>query len=189
MKYKGMYIAQQPAEFAAWKERVARIEPEAYLEIGSLRGGTLLMIAEALAPGATIISIDIQMCRKLTKSLGMLRQSGFTVHSIIENSAAPDIPGRIAALLGPYWLDAVFIDGDHSFDVAMSDYLMCLKLVRHGGLIGFHDIATLPLHGVAEVWGIVKAKHPNNTAEYIVDLPKKRPPGGSIGNGIGVVKV
>jgi hypothetical protein len=54
--------------------------------------------------------------------------------------------------------DAVFIDGDHSFDWAWADYQ---NVGRHARICAFHDICNapyleLPLGGVCGVWELLK---------------------------------
>ncbi len=44
------------------------------------------------------------------------------------------------AVGGP--VDMLFIDGDHSYAAVMCDWLLYHKLVRRGGLVAFHDVAT-----------------------------------------------
>ncbi len=196
MKYAGRYVAQQKAEFDKWVARVAKIKPDTYLEIGSLNGGTLLMVAKALNPAAVIISIDLAASPGLIGACANLRKRGFFVHRLTGDSTSPDMAERVNDIKGVAGVDASFIDGDHSYACVASDYELCLKLSRRGGLIGFHDIATLPQaalhvsHSVALFWKWIKEnQHPGRTEEYVVELPKKRPPAGSIGSGIGVVEV
>jgi len=195
VKHGGLYIAQQPGEFRAWTKRVAAIRPKTYLEIGSLNGGTLMMIAPALEKGATIIAVDVAFRPRLAHSLNTLKAMGFETHVLTADSTAPDMSGKLADILGACWIDAAFIDGDHCFAAALSDYRLCLKMTRQGGLLGFHDIATIShtdialFHSVDKVWEYIKTQHPNTCTEYVSKLPAKRPPCGSVGNGIGVVEV
>ena len=195
MRYKGLYVAQQPAEFEAWKERVAEVKPEVYLEIGSLDGGTLLMVSEVLPPKSTIIVVDVFESTGLKKTLTELKSQGFDTHLIVGDSTVPEMAGRIGEILDGRWIDAAFIDGDHCFAACVCDYHMLLKMMREGGLMGFHDLVTCAdepgavVHSVDEAWDYIKAQHPGKTTEYIVELPKIRPAAGSVGNGIGVVEV
>ncbi len=47
--------------------------------------------------------------------------------------------------------DALFIDGHHSYNAAFNDYKNYSKLVRPGGIIGFHDACTRIHHNAMEV--------------------------------------
>jgi predicted O-methyltransferase YrrM len=46
--------------------------------------------------------------------------------------------------------DLLFIDGDHSYAGVLCDWLLYHKLVRRGGLVAFHDVATPKSH-ISEV--------------------------------------
>ena len=43
-------------------------------------------------------------------------------------------------------IDALFIDGDHSYAGVLCDWLLYHKLVRPGGIVAFHDVATPHSH-------------------------------------------
>lgn len=43
-------------------------------------------------------------------------------------------------------VDMLFIDGDHTYAAVMCDWLLYHKLVRRGGLVAFHDVATDAVH-------------------------------------------
>jgi len=190
VKVHGAYVAQQPEEFRRWTESVRALKPQVYLEIGSLNGGTLLLIVSALDPGATIIVLDLAVRPKLAAVLTQLRARGFDVHLLLGDSTGPEVSGKLADILLGRWVDAAFIDGDHAFACVISDYRLCLKLIRTGGLMGFHDIATQGAQSTREAWEWIKRhESKKRITEHVVELPAKRPPGGSVGNGIGVVKV
>ena len=36
-------------------------------------------------------------------------------------------------------IDALFIDGDHSYEGILADWLLYHPLVKKGGIVGFHD--------------------------------------------------
>lgn len=42
--------------------------------------------------------------------------------------------------------DMLFIDGNHAYAAVMCDWLLYHKLVRPGGLVAFHDVATDAVH-------------------------------------------
>jgi len=60
----------------------------------------------------------------------------------------------------PDKLDFFFIDEDHTYDRVKQDFEMYSKLVRPGGIIGFHDIFPGPpetVGGVPRFWDEVKS--------------------------------
>lgn len=46
--------------------------------------------------------------------------------------------------------DIIFIDGDHSYDGCTNDFLLCLPYLKPGGMMIFHDIASIQCPGVIE---------------------------------------
>jgi predicted O-methyltransferase YrrM len=58
------------------------------------------------------------------------------------DSQDPRTVQAVRKWLGTRPLDALFIDGDHSFEGASTDYRMYAPLVRAGGMVAFHDIVS-----------------------------------------------
>lgn len=194
MKHKGTYVAQQPEEFAEWVRRVAAIKPTCYLEIGSLNGGTLLMVAPALAPRAKIISIDWGCAENLVDALSELRAMGFDARLLTGDSTSPEMETRLLGELGKDRPQACFIDGDHAYAAVLSDYELCRSAASFrpdGLMIGFHDLATVGHfegESVRAAWKTITAKWPTScSSEIVYPLPDPRPPCGSVASGIGVL--
>lgn len=61
----------------------------------------------------------------------------------------------LAAKHGPY--DLIFIDAGHSFEDARCDYLTYAPMVRHGGIVAFHDALPRAAYPEVEVWGFVRS--------------------------------
>ncbi|HCY58651.1 MAG TPA: methyltransferase [Opitutae bacterium] len=127
-------------------------------EIGTNKGGTLFIWCQLAAINAKIISIDLP---------GGAFGGGYTKRSIpffesfckdsqeltclrlnSHDSATRD---RLENVLEGDLLDFLFIDGDHSYEGVKSDFTIYSKLVRPGGIIGFHDIIERPEHPSIEV--------------------------------------
>ncbi|HXZ15093.1 MAG TPA: class I SAM-dependent methyltransferase [Roseiarcus sp.] len=181
---------QNPRELERWLRRVEDIRPEVVVEIGTAKGGTFLLLSRVAASGATMISIDLpggyygggyagwkeEFFRKL---IGPDKETFF----IRANSHDRSTREQLEQILGGRKIDVLFIDGDHSYAGAKSDFLQYSPLVRSGGLIGIHDI----LHNrfdpdidVYRLWNEIKKDY---TVEEIVDRPDQ-------GNlGIGIVQV
>ena len=189
MRIGGVYTAQQAEEFRTWMRRVEALKAKVYLEIGALNGGTLQLVAPMLQPEATIIVIDIAQRDTLNRVVSKLVEDGFHVHFLIGDSTEPEMDGRVREALDGRWIDAAFIDGDHAFASVLSDYRLCLKWMKLGGLIGFHDIATAGPENTRRSWEYIKGLHPQQNWEYVAKLPRKRPAAGSMGRGIGVAEI
>ena len=101
------------------------------------------------------------------------------VHPMIVGSSLDEEVREKARLAGPY--DAVFIDGDHTYDPVKADWEFALSL--HPRIIGFHDIADAIVHReigvfVHKLWNEIKLAG-YDTEEKIV---------GCGWGGIGIVK-
>ena len=75
--------------------------------------------------------------------------------------------------LGDEDLDFLFIDGDHSYEGVLCDFMTYSPLVRTGGLIAFHDICEHPAEAKCEVkkfWDELKGKiDPEHYSEFIAE--------------------
>ena len=79
-------------------------------------------------------------------------------------------------------LDILFIDGGHDYQTVSGDLSRFAPLVRHGGLIAFHDI--LPGAGAGDVprfWSEIRDSY--DTEEIVGEGPDEEP------LGIGVLHV
>ncbi len=109
-------------------------------EIGAFRGGSCAIFCHSAPDDATIISIDIQFPieRKIAhKVFGKTRQKLICIKG---DSQEQTTIGKIKNVLHGKVIDLLFIDGDHSLFGVMNDYVRFSPLVRHGGIIAFHDI-------------------------------------------------
>src|SRR5262245_2803427 len=142
-----------------------------YLEIGSMWGGSLWRVANALPRGSRIVSID-WMCDRpeardsLTACVKELCAIGYDAHFIFGDSADRKTIDAVAAL-GPF--DALFIDGNHSQQYVTMDWLNYGPMAR---IVGFHDInwndswtgargkkADPAKMGVPKFWNDIKQRH------------------------------
>lgn len=152
---------QVPPEITEFIEIVADRQPRTVLEIGTDAGGTLLLLALAAAPDATLISIDLRW-----------RQIGspwyypqFAVppqqmHLLRANSHAPHTLERVRAILQDRQLDVLFIDGDHTYEGVKADWQTYGTLVAPNGLIALHDLIRHPLApGVCDFWQELKERY------------------------------
>jgi predicted O-methyltransferase YrrM len=139
---------QVPEELARLLEEVRALNPQAVLEIGTHRGGTLYLWARLARPDAILISIDLpggkfgggysSFRAPIYRKFAQERQK---LHLLRADSHSPATLEEARRLLSGRALDLLFIDGDHTFEGAKKDWEMYAPLVRPGGLVVFHDVA------------------------------------------------
>ncbi len=174
---------QIPSEITRLARAVAALRPKVILEIGTARGGTLL-IWSSLA-SETVISCDLQDMRVQGELFRAFPPPGShcRVTLLSGNSHQPAFRQRVAAALGGRKADFLFIDGDHTVGGVTADFNDYREFVRPGGLIGFHDIVErqpLPTNQVYHLWKDIKDRYPSE--EFVHD-PKQ------CGFGIGVIRL
>ncbi len=174
---------QKREEILALAKSVAELRPRIILEIGTARGGTLL-IWSSLASDK-VISCDLvhrQPQKVLLESLPP-PDSRCQVRLLTGNSHDPAFKQRVAEELGGEKVDFLFIDGDHTKEGVTADYEDYREFVRPGGMIAFHDIVERQPYATNQVhhlWQRIKQTHA--VEEYISDPDQ-------CGFGIGVIRV
>lgn len=58
-------------------------------------------------------------------------------HLIVNHSFTPEAVGKLYKFTDS--IDFLFIDGDHTYQAVMTDWLLYSPLVKSGGIIAFHD--------------------------------------------------
>jgi cephalosporin hydroxylase len=181
--YFTIHTLQKRSEILALANAVAALKPKIVLEIGTARGGTLL-IWSSLA-SEKVISCDL-VHREAQKPLfEALPPPGSTcrVQLLTGNSHDAAFKQRVAQALAGQKADFLFIDGDHTEHGVAADYQDYKEYVRPGGIIAFHDIIEnqpLPDNQVFHFWKRVKQ---GQAVEEFVNDPKQ------CGFGIGIIRV
>jgi len=171
---------QVPSELLQFAEIVRDIKPKILLEIGTHHGGTLCVMARLADPNGTIISVDLPRGEfgggykwfhiPIFKSFAFDKQK---LHLLRGDSHSIEMGTQVRGILGSGGeLDLLFIDGDHSYEGVKKDFNSYASLVRHGGIVAFHDIAehTIQTCQVARFWNEIKTKYRH---EEIIENPSQ----------------
>lgn len=147
-------------------DMVLDIKPKRVLEIGTAKGGTLYLWAQAATADATIVSVDLPggpfggaypECRTLFyESFGREQQQ---VHLMRADSHHTGTLRFVKEQFGDKPIDFLFIDGDHTYEGVKADFQQYSPLVRPGGLIALHDILPRtdePTIQVDQLWAKLK---------------------------------
>lgn len=138
------WCQQTPDELWYLLNTFQQLRPRKVLEIGSAHGGNLVFFDYISEPGSTIVGLTWPQ----DTAFSVQRYPGYynykgTVHGLEENTHLSETLQHVKDIFnGP--IDAIFVDGDHSYEGCKQDYEMYSPLVRAGGIIGFHDLALEP---------------------------------------------
>lgn len=146
---RGMY--QHHDEIWRLATMLVAADVRVIVEIGMHRGGTAACFSE-IAPDL-VVSIDkpdgewggIGEAAADERDAGLIRDYPHW-RAIRGDSHDTRTKEALVSLLDGRPIDFLFIDGDHSEAGVTADYLDYRHLVKRGGLIGFHDIATTDEH-------------------------------------------
>ena len=124
---------------------VKRNKKEAkYLEIGVFGGGTTKYIRDCVDIACT----GIDLFEDFKISSNNTHVSGNYAIEDVQNFLGPDVELLkgdskviLQSLKDKY--DLIFIDGNHTYDGAKSDFENCLPLLAEGGFIAFHNCSAI----------------------------------------------
>jgi SAM-dependent methyltransferase len=153
-------LIQLPREFARWLLLLAEHQPKSYLEVGCFNGATAALAAaylHRLVPGARVITCDVF--------------PAFLFHSLVTDLVPLEYHvGKTSYdFAKEESFDAVFIDGDHSFEWAWADYQ---NVGRKARLCALHDVNNAPyrelhLGGVCGVWELIRRDEGGEGIEFL----------------------
>lgn len=141
-------VIQRPREFARCLHLFAAQRPASYLEIGCFNGAT-----------ASLATAYLQRFNPALRATTIDLWPTFIFHSLVRDL----LPlrycvGKISHDFAGERFDAVFIDGDHTFEWAWADYQNVGRTAR---ICALHDVNHAPYRelqagGVPAVWELIK---------------------------------
>lgn len=144
---KGLRIWQYPNQFSQYLVFVSSFKIETYLEVGVAYGGTFVFTLEyldRLNPGLQACCIDVRNPSLLLEAYSRLKEFTYISAKSADLAEFIDCDTRF---------DLAFIDGDHSRQGVINDFLM---LKDRASIIGFHDIVNFKTPGAIEAWAEIK---------------------------------
>ncbi len=151
-------LIQLPREFARWLLLLGEHRPQSYLEIGCFNGATATLAGAYLRrfmPEARVVTCDVFPAFLFRAEASALVPLEYVVGSTSYDFAGEDF-------------QAVFIDGDHSFEWAWADYVNVGRAAR---LCALHDVNNAPyremyLGGVCGAWERIKVEESGEFIEF-----------------------
>jgi predicted O-methyltransferase YrrM len=144
---KSVRPMQVTGELTSFIGKVAARSPRRVLEIGTARGGTLLLLCRFAADDATIVSVDLPFGRNgggyPRWKQGLYRRfakPGQSLHLVRGNSHSPDTLMQVQSIFQGDPIDVMFIDADHSYEGVKADFFSYGALAASDGMIALHDV-------------------------------------------------
>src|SRR5215471_422529 len=157
------FMMQEWEEFTEWLVLLSSINPRRGIEIGTGRGGSACMTLEVLPDLRRIVSVDVlDRSPEIPVNARTLLDRLILVQGESQRFATRELVTR---MLESKPADFLFIDGNHSYENVAADYYFYAPLVRSGGLVAFHDIASVKLGyehtaGVERFWNELCDREP-----------------------------
>ena len=127
-------IRQDLDEASALYRLVRSLSNPRGIEIGRFSGGSRILLAAAVGPGGTLLSID-RAPRNDDALQKALQHCGLEdrVELVTADSGQVELEDSV---------DFVFIDGDHTYEGAKRDHDCWAHRVKVGGYLVYHDMAS-----------------------------------------------
>lgn len=157
-------VIQIPREFARCLQLFAAHRPETYFEVGCYNGAT-----------ASIATAYLQRFNPAFRATTIDLWPTFIFYPLVrELLPLRYCVGKISYDFADECFDAVFIDGDHSFEWAWADYQNVGRAAR---VCAFHDVNHAPYRelqagGVPAVWELIK-RDEGGTFTEILEHPSR----------------
>ena len=157
--FRHLTAYQHPQELLALYRLVSELEPSNVLEIGTARGGTLYLWAQAAKTDARIASVDLpggpfgggyRSCR--IPFYHMFGRDQQQIELIRSDSHASETVDRVKEFFSGESIDFLFVDADHSLRGICGNLERYAPMVAEGGLIALHDVLKNPRHPDIEIW-------------------------------------
>jgi len=170
-------MTQEKEEILGLYDFVKKLEPYNIMEIGTKLGGTFNLWCNLANMNGKKISIDLPggehggwmlkdhpYLGNVYEQRNKYFESNFdNVHMITGDSHSTEVALEVSQILETDKLDFLFIDGDHTYEGILSDYVNYSNYVKKGGYIAFHDINDTEHHrkinvNVAKLWNQLKGE-------------------------------
>jgi cephalosporin hydroxylase len=166
---KAFKLIQIEKEITGFLSHIQEISPRIVCEIGTKTCGNSFLLSQAIASVELFVGIDLFV--ENSSQFRAFARPNTKIEFFSGSSYSDEMVERVRKLLAGRKIDVLFVDGDHRYEGAKSDFLLYRQFVRDGGIIAFHDVmpvrAALPgepptlwAGDVPVLWEKVKAGYP-----------------------------
>jgi predicted O-methyltransferase YrrM len=154
----GLDLQQVPSEFAKLIRYIWREHPalEDYIEIGIGKGGSFMVLVQALRSKginpSLVVADNLSYATEPQRERLNFLQAHYKLEAFIGDTSRPEFQNFLTGRT----FDLIFIDGDHSFQGCLSDFVLMLSRLKPGGSMVFHDIASGSCPGVGDVFAFAR---------------------------------
>jgi predicted O-methyltransferase YrrM len=165
LKQGNLEIQQVPEEYIEYLWFLKNANIKKYLNIGVGKGGSF-MLETYIQPNLELsVAVDNSSYWHTDQTLAILDKISWIQSN--SNCVVEFYDSDSVKWLKSNWhlkFDAIFIDGDHSYDGLKNDYVNSLPLLNNNGYVIFHDINSHACPGVVQIWNELKN---NSSIEFI----------------------
>ena len=160
----GLRIFQYPVQLAPYLQLLSGLNIRSYLEIGCRWGGNFIMTVEYLSRFHQLNeSVAVDIHNSPVDDIYCKTTPGARFYQFDSRGSA------FSGFMKDHQFDAIFIDGDHTYEGVRSDFLTVSGAAR---VYIFHDITSTPCPGVAKFWAELKATEEYEIHEFIEQYPE-----------------
>ena len=145
----GLYSAQLPIQFGLFLDWVEKKKISSYREIGVRHGGSFIIVSEIISrqsPEWIAEAYDIHYSPAIAV-YASLREGHVSQH--IGSSVSMAMFNHVKSSV----VDLSFVDGDHSYQVALEDVINCWNSSKY---IALHDVDSSSMLGTSKLWQRIK---------------------------------
>jgi len=157
---KGLKLWQYPNQLSKFGKFISSLEVSSYMEIGCRFGGTFIYVNEILRKNNQLMKS--YACDLISESDNLKAYHDHAFFTYMQGSSRAEQFKQTARIIAP---EFVFIDGDHSYEGVLNDYLI-FENFTPTKYIAFHDIDNSVCPGVVRMWSEVKNSGKFNTFEF-----------------------
>ena len=156
LKQGGIELQQVPEEYVELLWLLKNMNAKTYLNVGVGKGGSFMTetyIQESLERSVAVDNSSYWAKEQTSSIIEKLEWLNDKVDAQLEFNDSDSVEFLKKC---EDKFDAIFIDGDHSYEGVKRDYEHALPLLEEGGIIIFHDINSSGCPGVVKLWNEIK---------------------------------